>query len=232
MTLGKQISRLRAAKGLSQEDLANDLQVSRQSISKWETDTSVPELDKLLKLSEVFGVTLDELVKGPAEEAAQAIDARVTAKEIAQRRDFRGVTTFTVDPADAKDFDDALSIRPIKDGLWEVGVHIADVTHYVKEGGIIDKEAEKILSDARKRALENENKIVENAKEEAAAIIERARTEAELEKQKAADDMKREMVVLASMMAGKVVKASIDTTVQESLINDTLKEIGESTWQS
>ena len=52
MTLGKQISRLRAAKGLSQEDLANDLQVSRQSISKWETDTSVPELDKLLKLSE------------------------------------------------------------------------------------------------------------------------------------------------------------------------------------
>ena len=96
----------------------------------------------------------------------------------------------------------------------------------------IDKEAEKILSDARKRALENENKIVANAKEEAAAIIERARTEAELEKQKAADDMKREMVVLASMMAGKVVKASIDTTVQESLINDTLKEIGESTWQS
>ena len=73
MTLGKQISRLRAAKGLSQEDLANDLQVSRQSISKWETDTSVPELDKLLKLSEVFGVTLDELVKGPAEEAAQTV---------------------------------------------------------------------------------------------------------------------------------------------------------------
>ncbi len=96
----------------------------------------------------------------------------------------------------------------------------------------IDKEAEKILSDARKRALENENAIIQKAKEEAAAIIERAGTEAELEKQKAADDMKREMVVLASMMAGKVVKASIDTTVQESLINETLKEIGESTWQS
>ena len=78
MTLGKQISRLRAAKGLSQEDLANDLQVSRQSISKWETDTSVPELDKLLKLSEVFGVTLDELVKGPAEKAAQAASAEST----------------------------------------------------------------------------------------------------------------------------------------------------------
>ena len=76
MTLGKQISRLRAAKGQSQEDLANDLQVSRQSISKWETDTSVSELDKLLRLSEVFGVTLDELVKGPAEDAAQTLPAR------------------------------------------------------------------------------------------------------------------------------------------------------------
>ena len=96
----------------------------------------------------------------------------------------------------------------------------------------IDKEAEEILSDARKRAQENENRIVADAKEEAARIIESAKVEAELEKQKAADDMKREMIVLASMMAGKVVKASIDTTVQESLVNETLKEIGESTWQS
>ena len=75
------------------------------------------------------------------EEAAQAIDARVTTKEIAQRRDFRGVTTFTVDPADAKDFDDALSVRKIKDGVWEVGVHIADVTHYVRPHSVIDDEA-------------------------------------------------------------------------------------------
>lgn len=96
----------------------------------------------------------------------------------------------------------------------------------------IDKEAEEILSDARKRALANENKIVAEAKEEAARILERARVEAELEKQKAADDVKREMVVIASMMAGKVVKASIDTNIQESLVNETLKEIGESTWQS
>ena len=96
----------------------------------------------------------------------------------------------------------------------------------------INIEAEAILSDARKRALENENKIVAQAKDEAARIIDRARVEAELEKQKAADDVKREMVVLASIMAGKVVKASIDTTVQESLENETLKEIGESTWQS
>ncbi len=96
----------------------------------------------------------------------------------------------------------------------------------------IDKEADEILSDARKRALANENKIVVEAKEEAARIIERARVEAELEKQKAADDVKREMVVIASMMAGKVVRASIDTSIQESLVNETLKEIGESTWLS
>ena len=96
----------------------------------------------------------------------------------------------------------------------------------------IDKEAEVILSDARKRALDNENRIVAEAKEEAARIIERAKTEAELEKQKAADDVKREMVVLASLMAGKVVKASISTDDQEAMINDTLKEIGESTWLS
>lgn len=96
----------------------------------------------------------------------------------------------------------------------------------------IEKEAESILADARKRATENESRIVAEAKEEANRIIERARTEAELEKQKAADDVKREMVVLASLMAGKVVKASINTEVQESLVNDTLKEIGESTWLS
>ena len=77
------------------------------------------------------------------EKAADKIPAEISAEEIAHREDFRKVTTFTIDPKDAKDFDDALSIRPLKDGLWEVGVHIADVTHYVKEGSIIDKEAEK-----------------------------------------------------------------------------------------
>ncbi len=75
------------------------------------------------------------------EEAAEAIDGRITAKEIAARRDFRQVTTFTVDPADAKDFDDALSIRKIRDGVWEIGVHIADVTHYVRPHSTIDDEA-------------------------------------------------------------------------------------------
>lgn len=77
------------------------------------------------------------------EKAAEQIPAEIPADEIARREDFRNVTTFTIDPKDAKDFDDALSVRKIKDGLWEIGVHIADVTHYVKEGSIIDKEAVK-----------------------------------------------------------------------------------------
>lgn len=77
------------------------------------------------------------------EKVADRIPAEIPAEEIARREDFRDVTTFTIDPKDAKDFDDALSIRQLKNGLWEVGVHIADVTHYVPEGGIIDKEAEK-----------------------------------------------------------------------------------------
>ena len=75
------------------------------------------------------------------EEAAEKIDAAITPEEIARREDFRDVFTCTIDPKDAKDFDDALSIRKTDKGLWEVGVHIADVSHYVKEGSTIDKEA-------------------------------------------------------------------------------------------
>ena len=75
------------------------------------------------------------------ERAADEISADITDAALAGREDFRDVVTFTIDPHDAKDFDDALSIRPIKKGLWEVGVHIADVSYYVQEGGIIDKEA-------------------------------------------------------------------------------------------
>ena len=77
------------------------------------------------------------------EAAADRISDTITPEDYAEREDFRKITTFTIDPKDAKDFDDALSIRPIKSGLWEVGIHIADVTHYVKEGSCIDKEAEK-----------------------------------------------------------------------------------------
>ena len=77
------------------------------------------------------------------EDAAEKIEPGITAEEIARREDFRDVWTCTIDPKDAKDFDDALSIRPAGKGLWEVGVHIADVSHYVKEGSAIDKEATK-----------------------------------------------------------------------------------------
>lgn len=77
------------------------------------------------------------------EAAADKIPAEITPQDYAEREDFRDVVTFTIDPKDAKDFDDALSIRALKPGLWEVGVHIADVSHYVTEGSIIDKEAVK-----------------------------------------------------------------------------------------
>lgn len=75
------------------------------------------------------------------ETAANKLQTEITKEEIARREDFREVTTFTIDPEDAKDFDDALSVRPLSDGLWEIGVHIADVSHYVTEGSVIDKEA-------------------------------------------------------------------------------------------
>ena len=96
----------------------------------------------------------------------------------------------------------------------------------------VEKEAEAILSEARKKAKQNEMKIVAEAKEEASRIIARANAEIELEKKRALDDMKQEMISIAAMMAEKVVAASIDTNVQESLIDETLKEMGEGTWQS
>ena len=77
------------------------------------------------------------------EDAANEISDVISADEIARRRDMRDVVTFTIDPRDAKDFDDALSIRKLENGLWEVGVHIADVTHYVTPDSIIEKEAYK-----------------------------------------------------------------------------------------
>ena len=96
----------------------------------------------------------------------------------------------------------------------------------------IDKEAEAILSDARKRGLANENRIIAEAKAEAAAIIERAREEVKLEKQKMADDVKKEIVSVAALMANKVVASSMNVTIQDGLIDETLKEIGDSTWLS
>ncbi len=74
-------------------------------------------------------------------DAAELIDDKISKEDIESRRDFRDSTTFTIDPVDAKDFDDALSIRKLEDGNWEIGVHIADVTHYVTTGTALEKEA-------------------------------------------------------------------------------------------
>lgn len=96
----------------------------------------------------------------------------------------------------------------------------------------VDKEAEAILSDARKKAIKNEERIVAEAKEEAARIISRANAEIELEKKKAADDIKKEIINVAALMANKVVAASIDLKTQDALIEETLREIGDKTWLS
>ena len=103
---------------------------------------------------------------------------------------------------------------------------------YDKKLREVDKEAQEILSETRKKAMKTEAKIIADAKEEAARIIERANAQIELEKKHALDDMKQEMITIASLMAQKVVAASIDTNVQESLIEETLKEMGEGTWLS
>lgn len=96
----------------------------------------------------------------------------------------------------------------------------------------IHKEEDAILSAARQKALENETKIIDQAKAEAANIIERANHQAELEMKKAQDEIKKESITVASMVAGKAVSEKLDIEIQDSLIDDTLKEIGEKTWQS
>jgi len=75
------------------------------------------------------------------EKAAEMVPVQITEQDYAARRDFRKVTTLTIDPADAKDFDDALSLQKLKNGRWEVGIHIADVTHYVKPKSLLEQEA-------------------------------------------------------------------------------------------
>ena len=103
---------------------------------------------------------------------------------------------------------------------------------YEKKLQEVDKEVQVILSEARKKAMKNENAIIAEAKEEAARIMARANAEIELEKKRALDDMKQEVIEIASMMAQKVVSASIDGEVQKDLIDETLEEMGEHTWQS
>ena len=96
----------------------------------------------------------------------------------------------------------------------------------------IQRQSEEILGEARKKAKASEAQIIAEAKEEAARIMKNAQNEALLEKQRAYDEMKQEMISIASLMAGKVVAKSIDTTIQESLVEETLKEVGDKTWQS
>lgn len=96
----------------------------------------------------------------------------------------------------------------------------------------VDKEAEAILSEARQKALRNQTKIIEEGREEANRIVTRAQEEALLEKKHAMDDMKQEMITIASLMAQKVVAASIDTTIQDELVDETIREMGDATWLS
>lgn len=105
-------------------------------------------------------------------------------------------------------------------------------TQYEEKLKNIDKEAEAILSEARQKALHNEAKIVEEAKAEAARIIARANEEAMLEKKRVVDEMKQEMISVAAAMAAKVISANIDINIQNQLVDETIKEMGDSTWLS
>lgn len=103
---------------------------------------------------------------------------------------------------------------------------------YEKKLKEADKEVETILAEARKKALDNEAAIIAQAKEEASKITARAREEAALEQKRVADEMKQQMISVAAAMAQKVVSAQIDANVQSSLVEETLREMGETTWQS
>lgn len=96
----------------------------------------------------------------------------------------------------------------------------------------VQRDADEILSNARKKAVANETQIVNDAKQEAGRIVRQAQNEVELEKQKAADDVKAQIIDVATVLAGKVVSANIDTNVQNSLVEETLREVGEDTWQN
>lgn len=103
---------------------------------------------------------------------------------------------------------------------------------YEKKLHLADEEVEEILVQARKKAKESELRVIEQAKQEAVRIIARANEEAVLERKRALDEIKQEMIAVAALMAAKVVTASINTEIQDSLVEETLKEMGEATWQS
>lgn len=96
----------------------------------------------------------------------------------------------------------------------------------------VDKEAEALISEARKKALKQETVIINEAKQEAVKIIDRANKDIELEKSKVQDEMKQEIINVASAMAGRIVKSSMDEKTQSQLFDETLREMGDETWQS
>ena len=108
----------------------------------------------------------------------------------------------------------------------------AEKAEYEKKLKEVDKEVEAILAEARKKALDNESAIIAEAKEEASRITARAREEAALEQKRVADEMKQQMISVAAAMAQKVVSAQIDANVQSSLVEETLREMGDTTWLS
>lgn len=120
----------------------------------------------------------------------------------------------------------------IKTAEDEKSEAIALKQEYEEKLKAANKEAEAILSDARKTAMHNEQKIIDDAKQEAARIIARANTEAELEKQKCADEVKQQIIAVASVMAAKLVSKSMDENENNALIEETLNEMGEKTWLS
>jgi ribonuclease R len=160
-----QVSRNYAYLLTEDRTLANDIFIPKANLKKGQTgDKAIVKIvewpdnakNPIGKVIDILGKTgennaemhailaeygLPYVYPAAVEKAAQKLKPGITEEEIARREDMRDVMTFTIDPRDAKDFDDALSIRQLKDGLWEVGVHIADVSHYVTEGSIIDKEA-------------------------------------------------------------------------------------------
>lgn len=109
---------------------------------------------------------------------------------------------------------------------------IAYKAEYDSKLKAVNKEAEEILSQTRKKALKKETEIVDEAKAEATRIIDRANKEAELEKSKIKDEVKQEMISVAQVMAGKIISTSIDANEHAKLIEDTLTEMGDDTWQS
>ena len=103
---------------------------------------------------------------------------------------------------------------------------------YEEKVNAADKEAEGILASSRQRALQNEEKILEEARQDARQMKELAQKEIDLEKERVKDDLKKEMVQLASAMAGKVVSSSMDVEIQDSLVEETLNEMSEKTWEN